>query len=57
MWIYVDNKIGEVVFQCDGDMSLIEADLLYAAHTGKDPIKQMYVGVYNTQWSCYVKKI
>lgn len=49
-WIYTDHKLEQVCFECDGNLSLSEADALYQDFSGMNVAKQMYIGVTNTSW-------
>ena len=44
-YIYRDNSTPEkkIVFQCKAE-NILEADLLYKEATGKDVVKQFYIG-------------
>ena len=51
IWIYYNHKIEKIIFQCDGSLSMSEADSLFKQATGIDPIKNMSIGVSNTGWA------
>lgn len=42
-YVYTDKLKGVVVFECEAT-SILEADKLYTTATGKDPVKQPFVG-------------
>lgn len=52
-WVYTNNTTGYIVFQCDGNVSISEADILFQKAGFGNIVKQPHIGVINTSWPVF----